>query len=137
MRIEEKGKCDASPNPESKAEVLLHSLETLLADFSAQSASEKSLEESETTEHFFVPDYLKLNAYRVLRLPAKSNYSEIHNASASMKRAARLGVVRITELMSPTWANLLALKLIFRRYRSNKRSIAASSRPTFLVLSDP
>jgi hypothetical protein len=96
VKIEEEGKCDTSPNPECKAEVLLHSLETLLTEYAAQSVSERSPTESET-EPFFVPDYLKLNAYRVLRLPAKSNYSEIHNASASMKRAAKLGIVRTIE----------------------------------------
>jgi len=49
----------------------------------------------------FVPDYLRSNSYRVLQLSANSNYSEIHKASASMKRAAKLGLANATEADMP------------------------------------
>ena len=45
----------------------------------------------------FVPDRLKTNAYRVLRLPADATVSEIHKAAGSMRRAVSLGVATTTE----------------------------------------
>jgi hypothetical protein len=48
-------------------------------------------------EAMFVPDWLKTNAYRVLRIPAGASLSEVHKAAASMRRAVRLGAVSATE----------------------------------------
>jgi len=49
----------------------------------------------------FVPDRLKTNAYRVLRLSANATLSEIHKAAAGMRRAATLGLVGTTEADIP------------------------------------
>lgn len=49
----------------------------------------------------FVPDRLKTNAYRVLRLSADATLSEIHKAAASMRRAALLGLADTTEADMP------------------------------------
>src|ERR1700722_19154708 len=49
----------------------------------------------------FVPDYLQSNSYRVLRALANSTNSAIHKASASLKRAAKLGLVGTTEADMP------------------------------------
>ena len=49
----------------------------------------------------FVPDKLKKNAYRVLRLSADATLSEIHKAAASMRRAAALGIAGTTEADMP------------------------------------
>jgi hypothetical protein len=49
----------------------------------------------------FVPDRLKTNAYRVLRLSADATLSEIHKAAASMRRAASLGLTDTTEADMP------------------------------------
>lgn len=45
----------------------------------------------------FVPDNLKTNAYRILRLSANATLSDVHTAAASMRRAAALGVAGATE----------------------------------------
>jgi hypothetical protein len=49
----------------------------------------------------FVPDRLKTNAYRVLRLSADATLSEIHKAAGSMRRAVSLGVAHTTEADMP------------------------------------
>jgi hypothetical protein len=40
----------------------------------------------------FVPDHLKSNAYRILRLSVTANAADIHKAAAALRRAAVLGV---------------------------------------------
>src|ERR1039458_6243009 len=45
----------------------------------------------------FVPNRLKTNAFRVLRVSADATLSEIHKAAASMRRAVSLGVANTTE----------------------------------------
>src|ERR1700694_3233589 len=52
-------------------------------------------------EAMFVPDRLKTNAYRVLRLSADATLSEIHKAAASMRRATALGIAGTTEADMP------------------------------------
>ena len=52
-------------------------------------------------EAMSVPDWLKTNAYRVLRIPAGVSLSEVHKAATSMRRAALLGAVRATEADIP------------------------------------
>jgi hypothetical protein len=47
-------------------------------------------------EAMLVPDGLKTNAYRCLRLSANATVSEIHKAAASMRRDAALGVADTT-----------------------------------------
>ena len=49
----------------------------------------------------FVPDRLKTNAHRVLRLSAEATLSEIHKAAGSMRRAASLGLADTTEADMP------------------------------------
>ena len=49
----------------------------------------------------FVPDRLKTNAFRVLRLSADATLSEIHKAAGSMRRAVSLGVANTTEADMP------------------------------------
>src|ERR1039458_5855194 len=49
----------------------------------------------------FVPDRLKTNAFRVLRLSADCTLSEIHKAAGSMRRAALLGLADTTEADMP------------------------------------
>ena len=49
----------------------------------------------------FVPDRLKTNAFRVLRLSADATLSEIHKAAGSMRRAVSLGVADTTEADMP------------------------------------
>jgi hypothetical protein len=49
----------------------------------------------------FVPDRLKANAYRVLRLSADATLSQIHKAAGSMRRAASLGLADTTEADMP------------------------------------
>ena len=44
-----------------------------------------------------VPDWLKTNAYRVLRIPAGASLSDVHKAATNMRRAVRLGAVSATE----------------------------------------
>lgn len=47
------------------------------------------------------PDWLKANAYRVLRIPAGASLSEVHKAATSMRRAVLLGTVNATEADIP------------------------------------
>lgn len=49
----------------------------------------------------FVPDRLKTNAFRVLRLSAGATLSEIHKAAGSMRRAVLLGVANTTDADMP------------------------------------
>jgi hypothetical protein len=84
----------------SKAKSLLRSLDELLTEHAAKVTQAGPWERSQTTA-IFVPDYLKSNAYRVLRLSANSNYSKIHEVSASMRRAAKLGLAGTTEADVP------------------------------------
>ena len=48
-----------------------------------------------------MPDRLKTNAFRVLRLSADASLSEIHKAAGSMRRAVLLGVANATEADMP------------------------------------
>jgi ATP-dependent exoDNAse (exonuclease V) alpha subunit len=41
----------------------------------------------------FVPDRLKANAFRVLRLPSKASLSDVHRAAGDMRRAVMLGTI--------------------------------------------
>lgn len=50
----------------------------------------------------FVPDRLKTNAFRVLRLSADASLSEMHKAAGNMRRAVMLGVVNTTEADMPS-----------------------------------
>jgi len=45
----------------------------------------------------FVPEWMRANAYRILRLSASATSSEVHKAAASMRRAALLGVAGPSE----------------------------------------
>jgi hypothetical protein len=45
----------------------------------------------------FVPDRLKANAYRALRLSAEATLSEIHKAAATMRRGVSLGLANATD----------------------------------------
>ena len=49
----------------------------------------------------FVPERLKTNAYRILRLSANATASEINKAVASMRRAAALGFAVTTAADMP------------------------------------
>jgi hypothetical protein len=49
----------------------------------------------------FVPDRLKTNTFRVLRLSADATLSEIHKAAGAMRRAASLGLADTTEADMP------------------------------------
>jgi len=49
----------------------------------------------------FVPDGLRTNAYRVLRLSANATLSEIHRAADSMRRTAKLGLAGTNEADIP------------------------------------
>lgn len=49
----------------------------------------------------FVPDRMKTNAFRILRLSAGATLSEIHKAAGSMRRALSLGVANATEADMP------------------------------------
>src|SRR6267378_3363072 len=76
----------------SRAIALLHSIEKVLTEHAAK-VGKSGPWGGLQTKAIFVPDYFKSNAYRVLRLPAKSNYSDVHKAAASMRRAAKLGLI--------------------------------------------
>ena len=52
-------------------------------------------------EAMSVPDWLKTNAYRVLRIPAGASLSEVHKAATSMRRSVLLGAVSSTEADIP------------------------------------
>jgi molecular chaperone DnaK len=80
----------------NRAETLVHSLDKVLAEHTSKNREKRPFGGSQT-KVMFVPEYLKSNAYRVLRLSANSTHSEIHKASASMRRAATLGLVGTTE----------------------------------------
>ena len=54
----------------------------------------------------FVPDRLKTNAFRVLRLSAEATLSEIHKAAGSMRRAASLGIADTTEADLPVFGEI-------------------------------
>ena len=41
----------------------------------------------------FVPDRLKANAFRILRLPSKASLADVHRAAGDMRRAAMLGTI--------------------------------------------
>lgn len=41
----------------------------------------------------FIPDRLKANAFRVLRLPSKASLSDVHRAAGDMRRAVMLGTI--------------------------------------------
>ena len=99
-KIEEDEKRKAASEANTKANALLRSLEKVLAEH-AFKVGEKGPWGGSRTKNMFVPDYLKSNAYRVLRLSANSNYSKIHQASASMRRAAKLGLGGTTEADMP------------------------------------
>jgi molecular chaperone DnaK len=81
----------------SRAVALLHSIEKVLTEQAAKAGNTGPWGPVQT-KAIFVPDYFKSNAYRVLRLPAKSNYSEVHKAAASMRRAAKLGLIETAEV---------------------------------------
>jgi hypothetical protein len=83
-----------------KAEVLSDSLDELIAEHVFKVRDMGPWRGSEA-KAIFVPDYLKSNAYRVLRLSASSNYSKVHQASAIMRRAAKLGLVNGAEADMP------------------------------------
>jgi molecular chaperone DnaK len=86
--------------PKRNADSLTNSLEKLLAEHVSK-IGETGPWGGSQTKVMFVPDYLKSNAYRVLRVSANSTNSGIHKASASMKRAAKLGIVGATEADMP------------------------------------
>jgi Hsp70 protein len=81
----------------SRTIALLHSIEKVLTEQAAK-VGKGGPWGGVQTKAIFVPDYLKSNAYRVLRLPAKSDYSEVHRAAASMRRAAKLGLIETAEV---------------------------------------
>lgn len=54
----------------------------------------------------FVPDRLKTNAFRVLRLSADATLSEIHKAAGSMRRAVLLGVANTTDADIPVLGDI-------------------------------
>ena len=45
----------------------------------------------------FVPDHLKNNSFRILRLPADANLAAVHNAAGEMRRAALLDAANTIE----------------------------------------
>jgi len=47
------------------------------------------------------PDTFRLNAYRVLRIPASASAGDIHKAAANMRRAAAQGTARTSEFDIP------------------------------------
>jgi len=52
-------------------------------------------------EEMFVPDWLKTNAYRVLRIPAGASLTDVHKAATSLRRSVRLGAASATEADIP------------------------------------
>jgi molecular chaperone DnaK len=99
-KTEEETKRKAALEAKAKAKALLRSLEKVLAEH-ASKVGEKGPWGGSQAKNLFVPDYLKSNAYRILRLSANSNYSKIHQVSASMRRAAKLGLEGTTEADLP------------------------------------
>jgi hypothetical protein len=53
------------------------------------------------TKNAHAPDTFRLNAYRVLRLPASASAADIHRAAASMRRAVTFGVPTMSEIDIP------------------------------------
>jgi hypothetical protein len=82
------------------AEALVHSLDNIRAEHASEVGKEGPTG-GVRPKTMFVPDHLKSNAYRVLRISANSTNSEIHKASASIRRAAKLGLVSTTEADMP------------------------------------
>ena len=72
----------------------------------------------------FVPDRLKTNAFRVLRLSADATLSEIHKAAGSMRRAVSLGIANMTE------ADMPLLGEIFRTEAEIRAAIGRLENPT-------
>jgi hypothetical protein len=99
-QAQEDKKRKAAVEAKNHAEALVHSLDKMLAEHASKVGKEGPSGGSQT-KAMFVPDHLKSNAYRVLRVSANSTNSEIHKASASMKRAAKLGLVSTTEADMP------------------------------------
>ena len=99
-KIENDRMRDSAIKANRKAKELLDLLEKVLAEHVSK-VSEDGPWGGSKAKAFFVPDYLKSNAFRLLRLSANSNYSKIHQASASMKRAAKLGLGDTTEADMP------------------------------------
>jgi hypothetical protein len=87
----------ATVEARNRAEALVHSLDEVLAEHTSRVGKEGPSQ----NKAMFVPDQLKSNAYRVLRVSANSTNSEIHKASASMRRAAKLDLVNTTEADMP------------------------------------
>jgi len=63
----------------------------------------------------FVPDGLKTNAYRVLRLSANATLSEIHRAADSLRRTAKLGLAGTNEADNPLLGEVTRLEADIRR----------------------
>jgi hypothetical protein len=120
-RIKRMGK-DAK-EAKNHAEALVHLLDKVLAEQASKVGKEGPSGGSQA-KAIFVPDYLRSNSYRVLRLSANSNYSEIHKASASMKRAAKLGLASTTE------ADMPLLGEISRTEAEIQRAIARINDPS-------
>jgi hypothetical protein len=95
VKIEDDKKRKTAAETNTKAKALLHSLEKLLAEHASK------VGEIGLSKAIFVPDYLKSNAYRILRVSANSANSAIHKASASMRRSAKLGLMGTTETDMP------------------------------------
>lgn len=55
----------------------------------------------------FVPDRLKTNAFRVLRLSAEAALSDVHQAAGELRRAARLNAVTQTDADVPVLGDVL------------------------------
>jgi hypothetical protein len=112
----------AAAEAKSPAKALSHSLDKLLAE-RASKVGEMGPWGGSQTKTIFVPDYLRSNAYRVLRLSANSDYSKIHQASAGMRRAAKLG------LMGATEADMLFLGEISRTEADIQTAISRINNP--------
>jgi molecular chaperone DnaK len=121
-KIGEDRKHTAAAEAKSPAKALSHSLDKLLAE-RASKVGEMGPWGGSQTKTIFVPDYLRSNAYRVLRLSANSDYSKIHQASAGMRRAAKLG------LMGATEADMLFLGEISRTEADIQTAISRINNP--------
>ena len=49
----------------------------------------------------FVPDRLKANAFRVLRLSADATLTDVHNAAGDLRRATLSDAITVTEADIP------------------------------------
>lgn len=75
----------------------------------------------------FVPDRLKTNAFRVLRLSAGATLSEIHKAAGSMRRAVLLGVANTTDADMPLLGEISRTEADIRGgYRPTRESHPAA-----------